>query len=63
MTSSPTSTCRRTSIICLSLAAAQRAVESDSLLAEARALHGYEFAATTWDLRRRVAPRWSTRCR
>jgi serine/threonine-protein kinase len=33
----------------LSLAAAQRAVESDSLLAEARVLHGYEVAATTWD--------------
>jgi serine/threonine-protein kinase len=33
----------------LSLAAAQRAVDSDSLLAEARALHGYEIGATTWD--------------
>ncbi len=33
----------------LSLAAAQRAVDSDSLLAEARALHGYEVAATTWN--------------
>jgi TolB-like protein len=33
----------------LSLVAAQRAVESDSLLAEARALHGYEIGATTWD--------------
>jgi TolB-like protein/tetratricopeptide (TPR) repeat protein len=33
----------------LSLAAAERAVESDSLLAEARVLRGYEIAAATWD--------------
>jgi TolB-like protein/tRNA A-37 threonylcarbamoyl transferase component Bud32 len=34
----------------LALAAAERAVQCDSLLAEGRALHGYEIAATTWDL-------------
>ncbi len=34
----------------LSLAAAERAVRSDSLLAEARALYGYEIAAATWNL-------------
>jgi tetratricopeptide (TPR) repeat protein len=34
----------------LALTAAQRAVESDSLLAEARVLRGYEIAAATWDL-------------
>ena len=33
----------------LSLAAAERAVAADSLLAEARVLHGYEIAAATWD--------------
>ena len=33
----------------LSLAAAQRAVDLDSLLPEARVLHGYEIAAATWD--------------
>ena len=33
----------------LSLAAAERAVEADSLLAEARVLRGYEIAAATWD--------------
>jgi len=33
----------------LSLAAAQRAVAIDSLLAEARVLRGYEIAAATWD--------------
>jgi serine/threonine-protein kinase len=33
----------------LSLAAAERAVAADSLLAEARVLHGYETAAATWD--------------
>jgi serine/threonine-protein kinase len=34
----------------LALAAAQRAVEADSLLADARVLRGYEIAAATWDL-------------
>lgn len=34
----------------LSLAAAKRAVQSDSLLAEARVLYGYEIAAATWDV-------------
>jgi serine/threonine-protein kinase len=33
----------------LSLVAAERAVAADSLLAEARVLHGYEIAAATWD--------------
>lgn len=33
----------------LALAAAERAVAADSLLAEARVLHGYEVAAATWD--------------
>jgi hypothetical protein len=33
----------------LSLAAAERAVASDSLLAEARVLRGYEIGAATWD--------------
>jgi len=32
-----------------SLAAAERAVAKDSLLAEARTLHGYEIAAALWD--------------
>ncbi len=34
----------------LALAAARRAVESDSLLAEARVLYGYEIAAAEWDV-------------
>ncbi len=33
----------------LALAAAERAVAADSLLAEARVLRGYEIAAATWD--------------
>ncbi len=34
----------------LSLAAAKQAVASDSLLADARVLYGYEIAAATWDV-------------
>ena len=33
----------------LALAAAERAVAADSLLAEARVIHGYELGAATWD--------------
>ena len=33
----------------LALAAAERAVAADSLLAEARVIHGYEIGAATWD--------------